>query len=165
MRRKDKEIKDKSAIEEILRQAAVCRIAMCDGQTPYVVPMCFGYAGDRLYLHCAPEGKKIDILRQNPRVCFEVDVDQELIRGTQPCKWSLKYRSVIGFGNAVLVEDLKEKQRALDVLMEHFGGEAYSYPEDVLGRVTIIRIDIESLTGKQAGYPVTGGGADNAQQT
>jgi len=165
MRRKDKEIKDKSAIEEILRQTAVCRIAMCDGQTPYVVPMCFGYAGDRLYLHCAAEGKKIDILRQNPRVCFEVDVDQELVRGAQPCNWSLRYRSVIGFGNAVLIEDLKEKQRALDVLMDHFGGEASSYPDDVLGRITIIRIDIESLTGKQAGYPVAGVGADNAQQT
>ena len=165
MRRKDKEIKDKSAIEEILRQAVVCRIAMCDGQTPYVVPMCFGYAGDRLYFHCAPEGKKIDILKENPRVCFEVDVDQELVRGTQPCKWSFKYRSVVGFGSAVFVEDLNEKKRALDVLMEHFGGEASSYPDDVLGRVTIIRVDIESLTGKQSGYPVAGVGADNAQQT
>lgn len=152
MRRKDREIDDRSAIEEILRRAAVCRIAMFDGQSPYLVPMCFGYAGDCLYLHCATEGKKTDILKENPRVCFEVDVDQELIRGPQPCQWGLRYRSVIGFGNAVIVEDLKEKQCALDVLMEHFGGEASSYPDNGLCQVTIIRIDIESLTGKQAGY-------------
>jgi len=152
MRRKDREVEDKSAIERTLRRAMVCRVAMCDGQTPYVVPMCFGCAGDRLYLHCAPEGKKIDILEKNSRVCFEVDVDQELVRGAQPCEWSFNYRSVIGFGNAVFVEACKEKQRALDLLMEHFGGEASSYSEDALGRVTIIRIDIESLTGKQSGY-------------
>ena len=133
-------------------RAMVCRIAMCDGQTPYMVSMCFGYAGDCLYLHCASEGKKIDILKRNPRVCFEVDVDQEPVRGAQPCEWSLRYRSVIGFGNAVFVEESEEKKRALDLLMEQFGGEASSYPENALGRVTILRIDIESLTGKQAGY-------------
>ena len=165
MRRQDKAIEDKHALEVILKHAMVCRIAMCDGQMPYVVPMCFGYADDRLYLHCVPEGKKIDILRRNPRVCFEVDIDQELVRGTQPCNWSFKYRSVVGFGSAVFVEDLNEKKRALDVLMEHFGGEASSYPDDVLGRVTIIRVDIESLTGKQDGYPVAGVGGDDAQQT
>ena len=152
MRRQDRAITDQSALEAILRRATVCRIAMCDGQLPYVVPVCFGYAGDRLYLHCASAGRKVDVLKRNPRVCFEVDVDQEPIRGPQPCSWSIKYRSVIGFGNAVFVETHDEKRRALDLLMAHYGGEASSYPQDALDRVTIIRIDIESLTGKQAGY-------------
>ncbi len=151
MRRKDKEIEDKSAIEEILRQAAVCRIAMCDGDEPYVVPMSFGYEDDCLHLHSASEGKKIDILNHNPIVCFELDIGQELVGNENPCKTSLKYRSVIGYGKAVFVEDREEKKRSLDAIMRHYSGETYDYQEKSLNEVAIIRIRIESMTGKQSG--------------
>ena len=151
MRRKDKEIKDKGVIEEILQQAAVCRVAMCDGDVPYVVPMSFGYEDGCLHLHSASEGKKIDILKQSPTVCFELDIGQELVRSENPCKTSLKYRSVIGYGRAVFVEDQEEKKRSLDAIVRHYSGQAYDYPEKSLNEVTIIRIHIESMTAKQSG--------------
>jgi len=151
MRRKDKEIKDKSAIEKILRQAAVCRIAMCDGDVPYVVPMSFGYEEGCLHLHSASEGRKIDVLKRNPTVCFELDIGQELAGGENPCKTSLKYRSVIGYGKAVFVEDREEKKRSLDAIVRHYSGQAYDYPEESLNEAAIIRIRIESMTGKQSG--------------
>ena len=151
MRRKDKEIKDKSAIDEILSQAAVCRIAMCDGDVPYVVPMSFGYEDGCLHLHSALEGRKIDVLKHNPIVCFELEIGQELVGDENPCKTSLKYRSVIGYGRAVFVEDREEKKRSLDAIVRHYSGETYNYPEESLNEVAIIRIHVESMTGKQSG--------------
>ncbi len=151
MRRKDKEIKNKSAIEEILRQAAVCRIAMCDAGVPYLVPMSFGYEEGCLHLHSASEGKKIDVLKHNPSVCFELDIGQELVGNENPCKTSLKYRSVIGYGKAVFVVDREEKKRSLDAIVRQYSGQAYDYPEESLNEVTIIRIHVESMTGKQSG--------------
>ena len=65
MRRKDREINDKFAIESIIRKASVCRLAMVDGNRPYIVPLCFGYQGDALYFHSANVGKKLD--RANKR--------------------------------------------------------------------------------------------------
>jgi len=68
-----------------------------------------------------------------------------------PCKTSLKYRSVIGHGKAVFVEDRKEKKDSFDAIMRHYSGETYDYPEQSLNEVAIIRIRIESMTGKQSG--------------
>lgn len=151
MRRKDKEIKDSNDIEAILKQAAVCRIAMCDDGVPYVVPMSFAYEDGCLHLHSACEGRKIDVLARNPTVCFELDLGQELVGNENPCKTSLKYRSVIGYGEAVFVEDREEKKRSLDAIMRHYSGKTYDYPEESLNQVAIIRIAIESMTGKQSG--------------
>jgi nitroimidazol reductase NimA-like FMN-containing flavoprotein (pyridoxamine 5'-phosphate oxidase superfamily) len=152
MRRAEREIKDRELIEAILRRATVCRIATCSGGLPYIVPMSFGYESGCLYLHSAPEGKKIDILRRNPRVCFEVDVDQELVKSGLPCQWGFKYRSVIGFGRAVFLEEPEEKERALNLIVKRYSGGPARYAEDALAKVTIIKVEIESMTGKQCGY-------------
>ncbi|MCK4392110.1 pyridoxamine 5'-phosphate oxidase family protein, partial [Candidatus Bipolaricaulota bacterium] len=88
MRRRDKEITDQAQIKDILDRASVCRIALCDNNVPYIVPVNFGYAGDCLYIHCASEGRKVDILRRNPKVCFEVDIDHALVAGATPCSYT-----------------------------------------------------------------------------
>jgi nitroimidazol reductase NimA-like FMN-containing flavoprotein (pyridoxamine 5'-phosphate oxidase superfamily) len=110
MRRAEREIKDRSTIEEILRRATVCRLAVCDGNVPYVVPLSFGYRDNRLYFHSAPEGRKMETIKANPHVCFEVDVDHEIVPGEIPCGWTVRYRSVIGFGKARLLEDVAQKK-------------------------------------------------------
>ena len=74
MRRSDREIRDRSSIDGILHAASVCHLALCDGDRPYVVPMSYGYDGDRLYFHCASEGRKLDVVRRNPNACFAVEV-------------------------------------------------------------------------------------------
>jgi nitroimidazol reductase NimA-like FMN-containing flavoprotein (pyridoxamine 5'-phosphate oxidase superfamily) len=152
MRRKDKEIKDPAAIEALIRRARVCRLAMCEDNHPYVVPLCFGYKENTLYFHSASEGRKVDILKKNSGVCFEVDLDQELVQAPEACKWGMKYRSVIGFGKASFVEDPGEKKRALDLIMEHYGGRSFPYREASLGTILVVKVEIESMTGKQAGY-------------
>ncbi len=153
MRRQDKELTDREAIEAVIRRARVCRVAMCDGDVPYVVPMSFGYRDGSVWLHCAAEGRKIDILRVNDRVCFEVDLDHATNRGEESCGWNLRYRSVIGFGRARIVEDEAGKREGLDVLMEQHGEAGpHHYKEKGFRKVTIIRIDLEELTGKVSGY-------------
>jgi len=155
MRRPEKEIKDRALIESILHQARVCRIAMCQDDVPYVVPMSFGYRDNCLYFHSALEGKKTDILIHNNRVCFEVDIDHEHVDSQIPSRCTMRYRSVIGFGRAVFVTDPAEKRRALDILMQHYAdspSESYEYSERPFSKVTIIKVEIKSMSGKQSGY-------------
>ena len=152
MRRADREIRDRKAIEDILERATVCRLGLCHRGVPYVVPLSFGYEDDRLYFHSAPEGRKIEIIKENHNVCFEVDVDQQIIESDTACSWTVRYRSVIGFGKAQLLEDLAEKRKALDVILAHYSDKAHEYSEGALEKVAVIRVNIETMTGKQSGY-------------
>lgn len=152
MRRKDREIVDREGIESVIRKASVCHLAMCDGESPYVVPLCFGYDDGLLYFHSAGEGRKLEALRKNDRVCFEISVDQEIMISGDPCHWDMRYRSVIGFGRASFAEDLDEKQRALDVIVAHYAKGSFTYPEATVNGMVVIRVKIESMTGKTFGY-------------
>jgi nitroimidazol reductase NimA-like FMN-containing flavoprotein (pyridoxamine 5'-phosphate oxidase superfamily) len=79
--RKDKEVTCREDIEEIMHRADTCRLALCEGDRPYVVPLCFGYERGVLYFHCAPHGRKLEILENNHNVCFEMDLDHEIVSG------------------------------------------------------------------------------------
>ena len=150
MRRKEREVKDKTEIERIIQKALVCRVALADGDSPYVVPVCFGFKDGAIYFHSTPEGKKIEILRKNNKVCFEMDIDTKVIEGEKGCEWGIQYASVIGYGIASFVEDLEEKKHALRVLLRHYSDKTYEFPEPSLDKVTIVKIRVESMTGKKA---------------
>jgi nitroimidazol reductase NimA-like FMN-containing flavoprotein (pyridoxamine 5'-phosphate oxidase superfamily) len=150
MRRKEMEMSDRAEIEAIIAEAMVCRLAMCDGDRPYIVPMSFGYRDGKLYFHCATEGKKLGILAKNDKVCFEMDVDQEVKRGGSACDFGMKYRSVIGFGAASIIDDPSEKAAALDVIARHYSASPEEYPEALLEVMKVIQVEIESMTGKKS---------------
>src|SRR5512139_3236498 len=90
MRKKEKEITAHGEIESIIGKSLVFRVAFSEKNRPYIVPLCFGYKDHTLYFHCAPEGRKMEILRKNNQVCFEFDVDQELVKDDQACKFDMK---------------------------------------------------------------------------
>lgn len=150
MRRREREIRDEEGVLEILEKGLVCRLGLYDGQYPYVVPMNYGYRNGRVYFHCAREGRKIDILKTNDRVCIEVDIDTRVVRGETPCRWTAKYRSVIGFGRARILDDEREKKAGLDVIMAHYGGDGGEYDEKSLQRTSLIEVVLENMTGKQS---------------
>lgn len=153
MRRNDKAITDQGQIETILKDERVCRIALCDWEKPYLIPMIFGYHDGYLYLHSANEGKKIDLLRKNNQICFEVESKVEVVPGEQACNWGINYYSVIGFGKAYFLEEPEEKKKALDIMMRKFSKESQlSYPEEMLRKTDVIKIIIEEMTGKKSGY-------------
>jgi nitroimidazol reductase NimA-like FMN-containing flavoprotein (pyridoxamine 5'-phosphate oxidase superfamily) len=143
---------DKRVIESIIRQATVCRIAMSDKDQPYVVPVSFGYEDGTLYFHSSATGKKVGILRKNNAVCVEFDADEEITKAKSVCNWGLRYRSVIGFGQAFFIEDEKKKQRALDIVVTHYGGDPQDYPQATLKKMAVVRIEIQSATAKVSGY-------------
>jgi nitroimidazol reductase NimA-like FMN-containing flavoprotein (pyridoxamine 5'-phosphate oxidase superfamily) len=152
MRRHEREISDRGAIEGLLHQGSVIYLAMCDGDIPYVIPLSYGYDGEALYIHCGLEGRKLDVLRRNPRVCFVVDPERELTTGEVSCGWSFRYRSVVGEGTVAFVESAAAKVAGLDVLMRQHGGAGGDYTAEALAQTLVLRVDITSLTGKQSGY-------------
>ena len=148
MRRQEREVRDGRQIRDILETGLVCRLGLCDGQQPYVVPMMYGYRDGSLYVHSAREGRKIDILKRNDRVCVEIDIDTRIVRSDSPCRWTARYRSVIGFGRARIIDETEQKIAALDVIMEHYGAGGGEYDERTLGRTIVIEVIIESMSGK-----------------
>ncbi len=150
MRRREQEIKDRGEIDEIIRASKVCRLGLAYGNTPYVVPICFGYDGRNLYFHSARSGMKIDILKKNPSVSFEFDICGELTQAEKACDWGIEYKSVIGFGSASFVEDEDEKREALDLIMDQYANGSFDYPPGTLKAVAVIKIEIESITGKHS---------------
>ena len=152
MRRIDKQITDDSIIESIIQKALVCRIALSDGLIPYIVPLCFGYQNKELYFHSTKTGKKIEIIKRNPNVCFEFDVNTGIVKADNPCKWSLKYQSVVGYGKASFVENKDEKITAFNIIMRQYSdsNRQYNISEKELEKTTIIKIKIENMAGKQS---------------
>ena len=154
MRRIDKEITDRATIDGILHEALVLRVAMVDhAHQPYLLPFSFGYQQNTLFIHSAPEGTKLDILRNSPEVCFEVDVRAEVHATEQACGWSMKYFSVIGFGRVGFLQDLEEKRQAVQSIMKKYSGrDDWEIPDSALGPLVVWKIDIRSVTGKKSKY-------------
>lgn len=151
MRRKNNEITDPLIIEEILRTARIVRLAMSDAGEPYLVPLNYGYCDGALYIHCAKEGRKIDILRYYPRVCFEIEGTHQLVTGPKACDWTMKYRSLIGYGRVEILELTEDKIAGLDILMRHFGKTDNTFQAEHVENIFILKLNIESVTGKQSG--------------
>jgi uncharacterized protein len=152
MRRKDKEIRDRNIIEQLLTGSDICRIAMIDGNRPYIVPLNYGYDGSALYFHSASAGKKIDILKLNNRVCFEIEYHNEIIRDEIPCEWTAKYRSLIGYGRIEFIADFEEKKKGLDVIMTHYGKTGINtYKDNNIENIIILKLNIDEISGKQSG--------------
>jgi nitroimidazol reductase NimA-like FMN-containing flavoprotein (pyridoxamine 5'-phosphate oxidase superfamily) len=154
MRRKDKEITDIRQIEDILNKEKLCHMAMANGDEPYMVTFNYGYKKNCIYFHSAPEGQKIDMVRKNHKVCFMVYTDEQIVSGENPCKdWSMKYKSVMGFGKATILENPVKKAEGLNILMEHYSKKGpFEFSEKNLEETTVIKIEIEKISGKVSGY-------------
>ena len=158
VRRKEKEVTDRTWMEDILKRGRFMHLAMAgaDGW-PYVVPIGYGYGGGAIYMHGAPEGRKNDILAANPRVCFQVTLDAEVQPSDVGANFTMKYRSVTGFGVVHALTDPRERNAALKILMEHYGygGHHADLPDtaEAHKKLWVARLDIESMTGKKSVYP------------
>jgi nitroimidazol reductase NimA-like FMN-containing flavoprotein (pyridoxamine 5'-phosphate oxidase superfamily) len=149
MHRKDREIYDRDAINDIISRCSVCRLALCENGQPYVLPLNFGYDGRYLYFHSANVGKKIDIIRKNNRVGFEFDILHEITTDENPCSWGARYESVVGTGVAEFIVAPEEKAGALACILRQYGGEFRDFEAPALAMVTIIRVMIVDMRGKE----------------
>lgn len=151
MRRKEKQIKNKQELEQLISKADVCNLAMSLNDLPYVVPLCFGYVDDTLFFHSADEGKKLDMIKQNPNVCFQMSIDSKIVVAKDACNWGMNYKSIIGSGIAVLIEEEEERKKGLDLIMKHYANGRWDYKPDVLRKTTVFKVTIKEMIGKQSG--------------
>jgi hypothetical protein len=153
MRRKDRQIKEIRDLELIISRSDVCRVAFADDNIPYIVTMNFGYKGGDtpcFFFHCANKGRKLEMISKNNFVCFELDTDHELYEGENGCDWGMKYSSVIGYGKISVLKERESRINGLNSIMSHYSdGKDFSYDERVLENTTILKLDIEEMTGKR----------------
>jgi uncharacterized protein len=151
MRREDREITDRAEIDAILRAGHLMHLALCDQNVPFLVPVFYAYDGTALYFHSAKRGSKIEILKHNNRVCFEISEALGVIPSDQACNFEARHQTVIGHGLASFIEESAEKTAVLDRIVAQFTSATFSYPEANLRATAVIRIDITSLKGKRHG--------------
>jgi nitroimidazol reductase NimA-like FMN-containing flavoprotein (pyridoxamine 5'-phosphate oxidase superfamily) len=151
VRRSDRETEDRREIDEILHGALVCHLAFAVDGEPYVVPISFGYDDTCLYIHTAKEGRKIDCIGANPRVCFQVERGVRLVTDPEDaCAWSFAFESVIGYGVVSELKDPGERTRGLNHIMRHYSGKDWEFDPGVMTATRVWRISIESVTGKRS---------------
>ncbi|WP_373485136.1 pyridoxamine 5'-phosphate oxidase family protein [Acetobacterium malicum] len=154
MRRANREVTELAELIEIINGCKVCRLAMVDNGQPYVVPLNFGYHRDdsviTIFLHCAREGRKMDILKQNNQVCIEMDQMKELLSGEKGCDYSCYFESFIGTGQAVFLDDAAAKGQALQAIMkQQTGRDDFSFDQHILDQTAVIAVELSSYSGKR----------------
>lgn len=155
MRRKEREIKTVQELTKILCNTCVGTLSMNAEEYPYCVPVNFGFSENdgkfKVYFHCAGEGKKIELINKNPKVCFEVHIMEKITgEGEEPCVYSCAYESVIGFGCARELKSHDEKKEALIKIMENCTGRAFDFNENQTRNVTVFEIAFSEITGKRS---------------
>ena len=157
MTKRERQITDEQQIWSILDTAKILHLGLAVDNEPYVVPMNYGYTVENgnliLYLHSAVRGKKLDMIQANPRVFFEMDCDLVPFEGEKPCQYGLAYSSVMGRGTAVIVEDVEEKMKAMSLLMKTQTQKDFSFNEQLVSIVSVIRIDVAEYTAKHRPIP------------
>jgi nitroimidazol reductase NimA-like FMN-containing flavoprotein (pyridoxamine 5'-phosphate oxidase superfamily) len=157
MTRREQQVTDINEIIEILEKSKVVHVGMIDGDEPYVVPMNYGYVLEdgklTIYLHGAKRGRKIDAIKANPKVFYEMCCDITPFEGEVACKYGITYASIMGRGLATLVEDVEEKKQALTLLMKAQTGKDFQFEDKLTTVVSIIKIDTLEFTAKKRPFP------------
>jgi nitroimidazol reductase NimA-like FMN-containing flavoprotein (pyridoxamine 5'-phosphate oxidase superfamily) len=154
VRRKDREITDSAMLKEVLKSTKYVTVALCMDNEPYLVSLSHGYdeAGNCLYFHCAPEGKKLEYLKANSKVWGQAVLDYGV---TDECDYA--YTSVHFSGKMSLIDNLHEKQHAIEVIVRQLSEApeekmAKMKPEK-LAKTTMGKIDIDYMSGKKHQHP------------
>lgn len=158
MTRRERQVTDIDEIREILDKSQVVHLGLVDGDEPYVVPMNYGYTMDEdgklcFYLHGATQGRKLDVMRKDPKVFFSMECDVEPFSGDVACRYGMAYRSLMGRGTAVFLEEPQEKIQAMIQLMKTQTGGDFTFDEKLVKVVSMIRIDVAEYTAKKRVMP------------
>ena len=157
MTKREREVTDINEIIQILNKCKVVHIGLVDEGQPYIVPMNYGYTMENgkltLYLHGATQGYKLDVMRANPRTCFEMECDVVPFEGEVACEYGVCYSSIIGRGTTEIVDDVEEKKRALSILMKTQTGKDFSFDDRMVSIVSVIKIHVSEHTAKHRPLP------------
>lgn len=161
--RKQSRAMDASWALHVLDHAPYITVSMTDDcGLPYAVPLSVARTDEKtFYFHCAPAGKKLDILRSNPSVCLSAVGKCKPVVGPKDGSFTLEYQSAIAFGKAEVVDDDAEKRKALHAICQRFlphHMEAFDAAlERSMGRTAVVRIVLsEPPVGKRKQYDAQG---------
>lgn len=148
MRRQEKEIKDKKAIDFILKNSEYGVLSvLAEEHQPYGIPLNYVYFDNRIFFHCALEGRKVEAIRDNDKVSFCIVGQSKVI----PSKFSTEYESVIIEGRASEV-GIAYKKKALEELVRKYSPEyldnGLAYIDRAAAKTNVVMIEIERMTGK-----------------
>ena len=154
MRRKDREVTDFMKIENIISRCTCCRIGFYDEGEVYIVPLNFGYEVKddtyTFYFHGAKEGRKIDFMKKNPVVGFEMDTDYALKEADTACGYSARFQSIIGTGVVSIVSESDEKELGISLLMEHYTGKRkWDFDEKMMNAVAVFKLEVTKISCKE----------------
>ncbi len=154
MRRKDREITDSTTIDSFIQKCHCIRLGFVDNGKAYIVPLNFGFThldGKRIfYFHGAKEGRKIDLMKQNEQVCFEMDTGYSLTEGPNACDYACTYQSVMGEGKVAFIDDFGDKRKALNEIMKKETGKTdWTYPDKMLEQTCVYMVEVESISCKE----------------
>ncbi len=154
MRRKDREVTNRQKILSIMNSCDVCRLGLSDDNVPYVVPVCFAYeVGENdnitLYFHCAEDGRKVDIMKKNPNIAFEMDTSHKLFdNATDACGFGMQYECIMGTGTVRFVTEKDDKVPVLDLIMKHYTKKHLPYRPEFINATLIVAVDVTSISCK-----------------
>lgn len=156
--KRELEVTDINEIKEILDKSMIVHVGMVDGDEPYVVPMNYGYILEdgilSLYLHGANVGRKIDIIKKNPKVFFEMECDVTPFEGKVACQYGTTYASVMGLGKAEILEVPEDKIDGLAKFMKTQTGKDFTFDERMVSIVSVIKITATEFTAKRRPLPL-----------
>jgi uncharacterized protein len=153
LRRAEREIKDNSIIEEILRTGKYAIIALCRNNEPYAVTLSYGYDAENkaLYFHSAKNGLKIDFIKSNPEACLTILKDNGYIQNE--CAHS--YRSVIIRGRIELVENESEKKKGIEIMINQLEKNPDTMKtklndkKEIYENMQVLKLKISEITAKE----------------
>lgn len=154
MRRVDREVTDPARIRAVIEACRCCRLGLSAGGEAYIVPMSFGFTEESgtysFYFHSATEGRKLDILRQNSAVSFEMDTGYELVSAPAACGYTARYQCVMGTGRVTFAEAAEEKRQGLSHIMRHYTDKGdWDFPDAACEHVCVFRLEAETLSCKE----------------
>lgn len=157
MTRRERQVTDINEIIKILDNSKVLHLGLVDGDEPYVVPMNYGYTYENekltIWLHCARQGRKLDIMKVNPKVFFEMEYGITPFEGEVACKYGITYSSIMGRGVATIIEDVETKKIALSSLMKTQTGKDFEFDDRMAEVVGVVKIDVLEFTAKHRPLP------------
>jgi nitroimidazol reductase NimA-like FMN-containing flavoprotein (pyridoxamine 5'-phosphate oxidase superfamily) len=159
VRRPDRANYDKAAVHAVLDEGLVAHVGFIDHDRPVVVPMVYGRDGDRFYLHGAKAARFAKAMGAGVPICATVTLADGIVVGRSAFHCSMNYRSVVLHGEARLVTDAAEAERALAAVTDHLlpGRWAESRPmiEKELRATAVLRVEIEAASLKaRSGAPI-----------
>jgi nitroimidazol reductase NimA-like FMN-containing flavoprotein (pyridoxamine 5'-phosphate oxidase superfamily) len=152
MLKEEREIRDSDVIQNILRNGKYTTISLCKQNEPYIITLSYGFDSEKksLYFHSAKQGLKFEFLKDNPKVCGTIVEDH----GYNKNDCSHSYRSIVFWGQMVLIKEISEKIHGFNILLNHLEEN----PEELKNRflksldkydhVNLLRLDISEITCK-----------------